>query len=74
VNEYFGGGRAKPTQHGVEVFGGNLAGEAQLLGATAEPFSDHPLLLRVIVVLGVLLFVLGLGLRSGQRTFGHYEH
>jgi hypothetical protein len=45
VNEYFGGGRAKPTQHGVEVFGGNLAGEAQLLSTAPEPFSDDPLLL-----------------------------
>src|SRR5229473_4560735 len=71
ANEYLGGGRAKPTQHGPEVFGRNLAGEAQLLGAAAEPLPYDPLLLAVIVVLGVLLFVIGLGLRSGQRTFGH---
>ena len=74
ANEYLGGGRAKPAQHGAEVFGRNLAGEAQFLGAAAEPLPYDPLLLAVIVVLGVLLFVIGLGLRSGQRTFGHYEH
>ena len=74
MNEHLAGGGAKPTQYGAEVFGRNLAGESQLLSAAAEPLPYDPLLLRVIVVVGVLLFVIGLGLGGGQRAFGHYQH
>ncbi len=74
VNEYFSGRGVQTAQDGAEVRAGDIAGEAQLLRTTAEPLPYYPLLLAVIVVLGVLLFVIGLGLRSGQRTFGHYEH
>ena len=74
MNEHLAGRGAKPAQHGAEVFGRNLAGKSQLLSAASEPLPYDPLLLRVIVVVRVLLFVVGLGLGGGERAFGHYQH
>src|SRR5260370_10416319 len=74
VNEHLAGGGAKSVQHRAEVLGRELARESQLLSTAAEPLPYDVLFLPVIVVLRVLLFVVGFGLGSGERPFGHYKH
>ena len=73
ANENLGRCGPESAQHGGEVLGRDLAGQAEFLRTAAEPLSDDPLLFAVIVVVGVLLLVLSLGLGGGQRAFGHYS-
>ena len=74
ANENLGRCGPESAQHGAEVLGRDLAGQAKFLRTAAEPLSDDPLLFAVIVVVGVLLLVVSLGLGGGQRAFGHYQH
>jgi hypothetical protein len=74
VNQHFCGLGVQATQNSAELFAGNLAKQAKLLGTTTGPHSYHALLLGVVVVLGVFLFVIGLGLGGGQGAFRHDEH
>ena len=74
MDKHFSGHGVDAAQDGTEVFTDDRAVESEFLRAAAEPPPYDALLLSVIVVVRLLLFVVGLGLRRTQRSFGHYQH
>src|SRR5208337_4137538 len=74
ADENLGGVRPLAAKNRSKIFGSDFTGEPQRVGALAEPLTSDSMLFGVVVVLGVLLFVVDLGLTGTERTSRHDQH
>ena len=74
ADENFGSARLLAAKYRAKIFVNDFTGEPQRVGTLSEPLTGDSMLFAVIIVLGVLLFVVGLGLTGTERPSRHDQH